>query len=154
MFSAPSLAVKDGDEATSASAAGSGPATATTAAAAATDATVRHRRNAVLLMCSFPSQASDAELFMNRAFRTVPSRSMIHVDRLRLPPGSIPAAAGLGGVLLGGLFVECSIEQSGLVGEHDRLNPVAEAELLEDVRDVRLHGRFADVELLADLCVG
>jgi hypothetical protein len=52
------------------------------------------------------------------------------------------------------LFVECSIEQSGLVGEHDRLNPVAEAELLEDVRDVRLHGRFADVELLADLCVG
>ena len=57
-------------------------------------------------------------------------------------------------MLLGGLFVECSIEQSGLVGEHDRLNPVAEAELLEDVRDVRLHGRFADVELLADLCVG
>jgi len=57
-------------------------------------------------------------------------------------------------VLLGGLFVECSIEQSGLVGKHDRLNPVAETELLEDVRDVRLHGRFADVELLADLCVG
>src|SRR5580692_8069222 len=101
MFSAPSLAVKDGDEATSASAAGSGPATATTTAAA-TDTTVRHRRNAVLLMCSFPSQASDAELFMNRAFRTVPSRSMIHVDRLRLPPGSIPAAAGLGECFLAG----------------------------------------------------
>src|SRR6202050_1408295 len=79
MFAAPSLAVKDGDEATSASAAGSGPATATTTAAA-TDTTVRHRRNAVLLMCSFPSQASDAEPFMNRAFRAVPSRSMIHVD--------------------------------------------------------------------------
>src|SRR6202453_2821529 len=80
MFAAPSLAVKDGDEATSASAAGSGPATASTTAAAATDTTVRHQRNAVLLMCSFPSQASDAELFMNRAFRAAPSRSMIHVD--------------------------------------------------------------------------
>src|SRR5580658_5076664 len=103
MFAAPSLAVRDGDEATSASAAGSGPATATTtAAAAATDTTVRHRRNAVLLMCSCPSQASDAELFMNRAFRAVPSRSMIHVDRLRLPPGSIPAAAGLGECFLAG----------------------------------------------------
>src|ERR1700691_5952748 len=80
MFAAPSLAVRDGDEATSASAAGSGPATVSTTAAAATDTTVRHRRNAVLLMCSFPSQASDEELFMNRAFRAVPSRSMIHVD--------------------------------------------------------------------------
>ena len=37
--------------------------------------------------------------------------------------------------------------------EHDCLDAVAEAELLEDVRDVRLHGRVADVELLADLHV-
>src|ERR1700691_14272 len=80
MFAAPSVAVKDGDEATSASAAGSGAATASTTAAAATDTTVRHRRDAVLLMCSLPSHASDAELFMNSAFRAVPSRSMIRVD--------------------------------------------------------------------------
>ena len=42
----------------------------------------------------------------------------------------------------------------GLVGEHDRLDAVAEVELLEDVRDVRLHGRLADEELLPDLGVG
>ena len=37
--------------------------------------------------------------------------------------------------------------------EHDCLDAVAEVELLEDVRDVRLDGRVADVELLADLGV-
>jgi RND superfamily putative drug exporter len=37
------------------------------------------------------------------------------------------------------------------VCEHDRLDAVAQIELLEDVRDMRLHGRVADVELLADL---
>jgi hypothetical protein len=30
------------------------------------------------------------------------------------------------------------LEGAGLVGEHDRLHAVAELELLEDVRDVRL----------------
>ena len=38
--------------------------------------------------------------------------------------------------------------------EHHGLHPVAEAELLEDVGDVRLHGGLADVELGADLRVG
>ena len=40
------------------------------------------------------------------------------------------------------------LEEPGLVGEHDRLDAVAEVELLEDVRDVRLDGRVADEELL------
>src|SRR5690242_16488573 len=44
--------------------------------------------------------------------------------------------------------------EPGLVYEYDRLHAVAEAELLEDVRDVGLYGRLADVELLTDLCVG
>jgi hypothetical protein len=44
-------------------------------------------------------------------------------------------------------------EQSRFVREHDGLDPVAQIELLEDVRDVRLDGRIADVELLADLGV-
>jgi hypothetical protein len=34
------------------------------------------------------------------------------------------------------------------------LDAVAEAELLEDVRDVRLDGCLADVKLLADLGIG
>ena len=37
--------------------------------------------------------------------------------------------------------------------EHDCLNSIPEVELLEDVGDVGLDGRVADVELLADLCV-
>jgi hypothetical protein len=41
-----------------------------------------------------------------------------------------------------------------LVGKHYRLDPVAQAELLQDVRDVRLHGRLADGELAADLRIG
>ena len=45
------------------------------------------------------------------------------------------------------------LEDPGLVREHDRLDAVAEVELLEDVRDVRLDGVLADVELLTDLCV-
>ena len=45
------------------------------------------------------------------------------------------------------------VDEPGLVGEHDRLDAVAQVELLEDVRDVRLDGRLADVELLADLGV-
>src|SRR6185312_7976044 len=45
-------------------------------------------------------------------------------------------------------------EEVGLVGEHDRLDAVTQAQLLEDVRDVRLDRGVADVELLADLRVG
>ena len=45
------------------------------------------------------------------------------------------------------LFVERSLEQPRLVGEHHCLDPVAQAELLQDVCDVRLYGRLADVEL-------
>ena len=42
--------------------------------------------------------------------------------------------------------------EPGLVCEHDDLVPVTEAEFLEDMRDVGLDGRLADVEP-ADLCV-
>jgi len=52
------------------------------------------------------------------------------------------------------LRVGAFLEEPGLVYEYDRLHAVAEAELLEDVRDVCLDGRLADVELLPDLCVG
>lgn len=37
--------------------------------------------------------------------------------------------------------------------EHDCLDAVTEVEFLEDVRDVGLDGRVADVELSADFCV-
>jgi hypothetical protein len=46
-----------------------------------------------------------------------------------------------------------TIEQSRLVGEHDRLDAVADLELLKDVRDVRLDRGLADVELASDLAV-
>jgi hypothetical protein len=45
------------------------------------------------------------------------------------------------------------LEEPCLVGEHDRLYAVAEAELLKDVCDVRLDGGLADVELVPDLRV-
>src|SRR4051794_24410897 len=44
-------------------------------------------------------------------------------------------------------------DQAGLVGEHDELDAVAQAELLEDVRDVRLHGGVGDDERRGDLGV-
>ncbi len=40
------------------------------------------------------------------------------------------------------------LDEAGLVGEHDRLDAVAEIDLLQDVPDVRLHGRLAEKELL------
>jgi hypothetical protein len=40
-----------------------------------------------------------------------------------------------------------------LVGEDDRLDAISEPELLEDVRDVGLDGRLADVQVLRDLSV-
>jgi hypothetical protein len=49
------------------------------------------------------------------------------------------------------LFVERSPEQPRLVSEHHCLDPVAQAELLQYVCDMRLYGRLADVELAADL---
>jgi len=52
--------------------------------------------------------------------------------------------------LRGGAF----LEEPGLVCEYDYLDAVPEAELLQNVRDVCLDGRLADVELSADLCVG
>src|SRR4029077_18145687 len=45
------------------------------------------------------------------------------------------------------------LEDACLVREHDRLDAVAEFELLEDMRDVRLDGGVADVELAPDLRV-
>ena len=45
-------------------------------------------------------------------------------------------------------------ERAGPVREHHCLNPVAQIEFLEDVRDVCLHGRFADVQLARDLPIG
>jgi hypothetical protein len=44
--------------------------------------------------------------------------------------------------------------EPGLVGQHDRLDAIAETELLEDVGDVGLDGGLADVQLFADLRVG
>ena len=44
-------------------------------------------------------------------------------------------------------------DDAGLVGEHDRLDAVAEAELHQDARDVRLHRRLRDEERLRDLGV-
>ena len=46
------------------------------------------------------------------------------------------------------------LEEPGLVCEYHRLDAVAETQLLEDVRDVCLHGRLADVDVLSDLCIG
>src|SRR3954468_21830752 len=44
-------------------------------------------------------------------------------------------------------------DQTALVGKHDRLHPVAQAELSEDVRHVRLDGSLADPELSCKLRV-
>src|SRR5689334_12510672 len=46
-----------------------------------------------------------------------------------------------------------SLDKPRLVREHHGLDAVAKVELLQDVRDVRLDGRVADVELTADLGV-
>jgi hypothetical protein len=46
-----------------------------------------------------------------------------------------------------------SVEEPRLVREHHGLDAVTKVELLEDVRDVGLDGRVADVELAADLGV-
>src|SRR5215211_8234880 len=60
---------------------------------------------------------------------------------LRCCPGGSPSA-------LSGL------NEAGLVGEDDGLDAVAEAEFLQEARDMCLDGRVADDELLGDLGVG
>src|SRR5829696_4179484 len=72
---------------------------------------------------------------------------LVTCQRRRPPPFSLIGPLVIRRVRLG-------LEEPGLVGEYDRLNAVAKAELLEDVGDVGLHRCLADVELLADLGVG
>ena len=57
------------------------------------------------------------------------------------------AVALAGRARVSGLAGRGCLDEAGLVCEHDRLDAVAEAEFLEDVRDVGLDGRLADVEL-------
>ena len=45
-------------------------------------------------------------------------------------------------------------DQPGLVGEDDRLDPVAEAELAEQAGDVAFDGGFADEQALGEFGVG
>ena len=45
------------------------------------------------------------------------------------------------------------LDQPGLVGEHDRRDPVTQPELREHAREVRLHGRLAHDEGIGDLRV-
>src|SRR5215207_3584941 len=47
-----------------------------------------------------------------------------------------------------------AVREPGLVGEHDGLDAVAQAELGQQPRDVRLDRRFLDGEQLGDLGVG
>jgi hypothetical protein len=46
------------------------------------------------------------------------------------------------------------LDQAGLVSEDDGLGPVAEAELGEQVSEVRLHRRFTEEQRAGDLLVG
>jgi hypothetical protein len=62
------------------------------------------------------------------------------------PPGR-PVSQGFGlRLLLARLLAGFCFRhyQAGLVGEHDRLSPVAESEFGEDAGDVGFHGRFAE----------
>ena len=52
------------------------------------------------------------------------------------------------------MFDGSDFDETGLVGEDDRLHAVAQVELLEDASDVGLHGSVADDELGGDLGVG
>jgi len=45
-------------------------------------------------------------------------------------------------------------DQAGLVGQDDRLDAVAQAQLGQNAADVRLHGRLGDEQALGDLRVG
>jgi hypothetical protein len=72
-------------------------------------------------------------------------RDMLATASREAPRDGFSSALLRGGTFLG---------EPGLVCEYDRLDAVAEAELLENVGDVCLDGGFADVELLSDLLVG
>ena len=45
------------------------------------------------------------------------------------------------------------LDEPGLIGQHDRLDPVTEIELLQDVSDVRLRSVLADDEFRGDLLI-
>ena len=45
-------------------------------------------------------------------------------------------------------------DDAGLVGEHDELRAVAQVELEQQVRDVRLHRRLGEDQAVGDLAVG
>jgi len=84
-------------------------------------------------------------------------RGALLADRLSLPGSACMAAradqrAGGSSRPLAGCA--SAAKEARFVGEHDCLDAVPEAQLLEDVGDVRLDRRVADVELLADLRVG
>ena len=116
------------------------PTAAQTAGAARLPALLHHRLGHLVNSGSpaipFPEQRPDRH-----------ERGIVHIGR-----GALREALrdGLSSALL---RVGAFLEEPGLVYEHNRLHTVAEAELLEDVRDVCLDGRLADVELLTDLCV-
>src|SRR5438128_1112489 len=84
-------------------------------------------------------------------------RGTLHSRNLRSMP--LHAGAAVGGCSASRAFVviawglRVSVEKPRLVREHDCLDAVTKVELLQDVRDVRLDGRVADVELSADLGV-
>ena len=77
--------------------------------------------------------------------------NLAHVDRLdELRPVPVAVAEG---EPRRRLARRRRAHEPRLVGDHDRLGAVAQAELLEDVRDVRLHRVLADDEARGDLGV-
>src|SRR5438093_11964717 len=71
--------------------------------------------------------------------------------RLRREPNALDGFAASRTLVVVPWLLRVSVEKTRLVREHDRLDAVTEPELLEDVRDVRLDGGVADVELSSDL---
>src|SRR3984885_15436046 len=63
-------------------------------------------------------------------------------------------ASGVRGRAAGGAVRRAGGDEARLVGVNNRLNAVAEAELLQDAGDMRLGGRLADHEPVADLRIG
>src|SRR3954469_17219037 len=68
------------------------------------------------------------------------------------PLRSVPAARRSTGRIA--RRFRAAVEDARLVREYDGLDAVAQVELLQDVGDVRLDRRVADVQLRADLGVG
>ena len=50
--------------------------------------------------------------------------------------------------------IEPGLTSPELIGKDDRLRPVAQAQLVEDMRDVGLDGRLGQHEAIGDLAVG